>query len=480
MKAVLINPRIADSMFFWKQDYFSVESKAAVWPPLGLLYIAAFVKSKEKHAVSLIDMEAEGLSVSRLKERIRESQPDVVGIYTTTFSVIDVFLIARAVKEIDPGIHISLGGPHVNIYPEETIANADIDSVVLGEGEITFLSLLDALEQQNELSGIPGILYKERERVIRTAPPGPAQSLDEFPFPDRAMVPYKLYDNVFANDSPSTSMISSRGCGYRCIFCYRPPLETRVRFRSSRNVLAEMEECLSLGMKDIFFYDETFTLDQPRVTRICNGIIDRNMRLRWGMRTRVDAVDYEMLRKLKAAGCERIHFGVEAGTPRVLSVLNKGISIPQIKEAFRLSRKAGIETLGYFMLGSPSETRKDMLETIDLAVALNPDYAYFSLTLPLPDTMLYRKGLEEGVFTHDFWKEFAADPHVRFSPQLWEEHLTKDELRQMLRYATRRFYFRPRYLIGIASKQRSLREFKKKMKIGLELFISAASAANAE
>lgn len=468
MRILLINPK---NLHIIKSNFpGEIDEKTGSFLPLGLLYIAAFLKSQKRHTVNILDMQAENIDMSGLEVMLKKGKPHIVGIYTTTFNLLDVFLTAREVKKNNPNIHITLGGPHVNIYPEETMLNNDIDSIVLGEGEITFSMLVNALEKGVGLDGVKGIFYRDSGKVRKTSPPEFIHNLDILPFPDRKIFPLERYYDALTHSPASTTMISSRGCPYNCIFCYHGHMGKGIRFRTSGNVVSEMEECLNLGIKDIFFYDDSFTLDSKRTFDICDDIIERGLNVRWSIRTRVDSVDISMLRKLKKAGCERIQFGIEAGNSRILSVLNKKITLSQAEESFKLAKKAGIETLAYFMIGSPEETQKEILETIDFAVKLNPDYAHFSITMPFPDTELYKMGLERNIFKNDFWREFAKQPDAKNNLHFWEEYLSERELYRFLKYAYRRFYFRPGYLLKVLVNSASLGEIKRKMNAGAGLF----------
>ena len=189
----------------------------------------------------------------------------------------------------------------------------------------------------------------------------------------------------------------------------------------------------------------------------------------WDIRTRVNTVDKEVLKALKEAGCQRIHFGVEAGTQRILNVLRKGITIEMAKKAFKLTREVGIQTLGYFMIGSPTETKEDIEKTIKLAKTLKPEFAHFTITTPYPATDLYRMGLESGVLPNDYWQEFAKNPTKDFKPLIWEENLKKDELVSLLKKAYRTFYYRPLYILKRIISVSSWGEFKAKAKVGLSL-----------
>ncbi len=472
MKVLLINPKNTHVI---KSNFpAEIDKETGPFAPLGLLYIAAFLKKSSRHAVDVLDMEMEDIDFFHLENIIKEDKPDIVGIYTTTFTLIDVYLTAQIIKEADNTIHITLGGPHINIYPDESISNKNIDSIILGEGEVAFSRLVDALEKKIGLGHINGLVYKDKRGVIKTSAPRPIYDLDALPYPDRTMISYESYGNILSHDLPSATMISGRGCPHSCIFCYHSSLGKDVRLRSVDNIISEIENCLNLGIKDIFFYDDTFVLNKQRTIDICNAIIDRGFKMPWGIRTRIDSVNKDILTKLKQAGCQRIHFGVEAGTSKILSVLNRRMSIAQIKEGFRLTRETGIKTLAYFMIGSPTEQLEDIQETIDFAIMLKPDYAHFSITMPLPGTDLYKMGLETRLFKNDFWKEFAISPSNIFSPQFWDKELSQEKMNQLLKYANRRFYFRPYYIFKTLLRTTSLRDLRKKMKMGLGLikFIS--------
>jgi len=219
----------------------------------------------------------------------------------------------------------------------------------------------------------------------------------------------------------------------------------------------------------MFLYDDTFTIDRQRVLNVCELIENKRLDIGWDIRARVNTVDKEMLIKLKTAGCERIHYGVESANPDILKLLNKGITISQVDKAFEMTKEAGIEILAYFMIGSPTETREQILNTINFAKQLKPDYVHFSITTPFPATQLYYMGMEQGVFENDYWKDFAINPSGDFIPQPWDAVLSRGELMELLEYAYKSFYIRPSYIFKKMMKVRSAGEFARKAKAGLKL-----------
>jgi len=320
------------------------------------------------------------------------------------------------------------------------------------------------------LRKVPGLVFKEGKKIINTGARELIDDLDAFPFPSRHLTPYRKYYSLLAKRSPVTTMITSRGCPYRCLFCERPHLGGKFRARTAGNIVDEMENCVDMGIKEFFIYDDTFAIDRQRATDICDEILNRGLDIGWDIRTRVDSVDREFLGKLSEAGCERIHYGVESGNPEILKVLRKGITIEQVRKAFKLTKDARISTLAYFMIGSPREAEAQIIETIEFAKELEPDFVHFSITTPFPATPLYYMGLEEGRFKNDYWKEFAENPTVDFVPELWEETLSREELIKLLKYAYKNFHIRPKYVIKRILDVRSFEEFKRKARAGLKVF----------
>jgi anaerobic magnesium-protoporphyrin IX monomethyl ester cyclase len=467
MNILLINPPAENTIM--GNNPKIVDEERGYSPPIGLLYIAACVEKYTKNTVSIIDAQVEEISYTRLEEIIRQKKPDMVGITAMSFTLIDVIKTARIVKKISKDIPVVLGGSHVYIYPNETINIPEVDIIVIGEGEDSFPELIENLGNFEKLKRIPGIVFKNNSRIINTGQPNIIYDLDRIPFPARHLIPYKNYSSLMAKRSPITTMITSRGCPYNCLFCNRPHLGKKFRARSAKNIVDEMECCVKMGINEFLIYDDTFNIDKQRVLDTCDEIITRKLNIGWDIRARIDRVDKEMLKKLKSANCERIHYGVEAGTDRVLQILNKGIHIDQVKNVFKMTKDAGISTLAYFMIGSPTETKEDILQTIKFARELDPDFVHITITTPFPATQLYKDGLEKKIFKKDFWREFASNPTEEFQPEYWQENLTASQLTELLKFAYKSFYTRPSYIIRELFKVRSISEFKRKVKAGLKV-----------
>ena len=467
MKLLLINPPFEQT--FGSIMPKKLEEGLDFLPPLGLLYVAASVEKTGRHLVEIIDAQVDKLDAKMLKEEITKRRPDAIGVTAMTFTLLDVIQTIKMAKDVDPKIKIILSGPHVIIYPEETMTIKEVDFLVLGEGEKTINLLLDNINKPYELAKIKGLFFRRGQNIINTGPADFIEDLNELPFPARHLAPYKKYFSVVSARRPVTTMFSSRGCPYQCLFCDRPQVGKRFRARSAKNVVDEMQLCQNMGIKEIFIYDDTFAVDRQRVMEICSEIIKRDIKIAWDIRTRVNTVDEEMLSAMKTAGCQRIHYGVEAGTQKILNVLRKGITLEQALIALKLTKKIGIESAAYFMIGSPSETKEDILQTIKFMKKLDPDYAQIAITTPFPATDLYRIAQEQGVINGDPWREFAKNPVQSFIPPIWEKELSRSQLSALLRKAYRSFYMRPSFIIKKLVEVRSLHELWQKSRAALRM-----------
>lgn len=467
MKVLLINPPAENEILSCNPEI--IKTERGFDPPLGLLYLAGYLKKYSRHELKMIDAQVEKLDYQKLREEIKKISPDVIGITAMTFTLLDVLKTIETAKELCPDVKIVLGGPHVHIYPEETANLKNIDYVVLGEGEETFFKLLENINNAEMLKEIPGLVFKNQNKIINTGVKKYCENLDNLPFPPREMLPYKKYFSLLAKKEPITTMFTSRGCPFQCTFCDRPNMGKVFRKRSAKNVVDEMEECLKLGIKEIFVYDDTFTVDRQRVIDICEEILKRKLKFSWDIRARVDTIDRDMLVLLKRAGCERIHYGVEAGTEKILKVLNKNITLEQALKAFKLTKEIGMDTLAYFMIGSPTETKEDILETIKFAKKLDPDFVQITLLTPFPATKLYRLALEQNVFESDYWLDFAKNPRSGFKTRYWTKELSNDELQKLLTLAYKQFYIRPKYVLRRLLNIRSWPEMLRKIKAGLKV-----------
>jgi len=438
-------------------------------PPEALRSDASFSRDQSDHVCEILDAQLDNLEHEEVERQIREFKPDCVGITCFTVQLVDVHNTIRAAKRA--GVrYVVLGGPHINDFPRESVGLPDVDAVVKGEGQQPMLTLLDTWERGETARGIPGVMAHPDDPIPEEDVYF-SNDLDEYPIIDRTMVDYQRYYDVMGEGGIFTTVITSRGCPYRCTFCNTP--RHRYRVMSPSRVCDELDACLALGIREIYFVDDTFNITNRRVHELCDEILRRNIEISWTVRFRVKGVDRPLLEKMKAAGCSRIQFGVEQGTEEGLLRLKKDVTSREIERAFALCREVGIHTVAYFMIGTPTErSRQDVLDTIEYSVRLNPDFVMYNILTPFPGTTLYDEGVRDGVLELQPWIDFMHDPNERFKAQVWDEYFTRDELRELLNYAYRRFYWRPAFVMRNLLQIRNLNDFKRKATAGLRLLAS--------
>lgn len=456
-----------------------IEHNRGYNPPLGILSLATTVKKLcgDRHQVDVMDCQPQQLTYEQLDTYFSNNQYDLVGITAMTFTLIDVIMTTELVKRHQPRCKIVLGGPHVHIYPQETISLKHVDHVIQGEGEEAIIQYLESLEGQKNFSQVSGLVYSENGQTRNNGIAPKIENLDSIPYPDRTLLPIEHYSSLLARGNNITTTFTSRGCPYKCTFCDRPmsPTISGFRWRSARSVVDEMEECKALGISEIFIYDDTFSVRKDRVYEICDEVLSRGLKITWDVRAHVNTLDASLLQAMKRAGCDRIHYGVEVGNDRMLKLIKKNTSVRRIKETFKLTRQAGIEALAYFIIGQQTETRSDINDTIQLAKDLKPDYCHFTIFCPYPATEIYEEGLSRGIIKEDVWRNFSRDPKPGFELPVWEENFTRQEFYELIVKCYKSFYARPSYMLNRMMHIRSFGELKRKVKAGLDVFSMTAA-----
>lgn len=465
MRVMLIRPPAKHTVESEVPEAVSAENLS--YPPLALMSIATFLKEKSNHEVALLDAQLDNLSYEALEQQVRDWQPEVVGITAFTVQLVDVLRTIETARKVASVKKVVIGGPHVSDFPRECVALPGVDAAVKGEGQKPMLDLCNIWEQGGEAKGIPGVMAHPDDPI-------PEQdvyfsnNLDDYPITDRTLVDYKRYYDVMGGGGIFTTMISSRGCPYRCTFCNTP--RHRYRVMTPSRACDEIEACLKLGISEIYFVDDTFNITNQRVMDLCDEILRRGLKFSWTVRFRVKGMTEELLTKMRDAGCGRIQFGVEQGTEEGLLRLKKDVTVREIEHAFRLCRKVGIRTVAYFMIGTPTErSREDVMDTINYAIQLDPDFVMFNVLTPFPGTTLYDEGLRDGVLNIDPWMQFMRKPREDFKAQVWDEHFSRQELRQLLNYAYRRFYWRPKFVARNLLQIRNPQDFLRKANAGLRM-----------
>ncbi len=416
-------------------------------PPMGLALIAA-VLERNGYPVTFLDANALRLQPEALVPMV--SGADVVCLTAMTPTIGAAISIARCLKRANPDLTIILGGTHATLLPDETLTAApEIDIIVSGEGEETIIELLPVLENKQPLTDIPGIRYRQDGKITSTADRTTTVTLDSLPFLAYHLLPVRRYKPhpPHGRALPFAAIITSRGCPYKCSYCSKPIFGNKFRGQSPDRVVEEVAYYKQrFGIKELAFYDDVFTLDKKRAYAIADSIMERGLKILWTCETRVNLVDKELLYHIKHAGCYSIAYGIESGSPELLDALDKDISQEQVEEAVRLSQEVGLQTTGYFMIGSPGESPETIRQTITFAKKLKLDFAQFSVTTPFPGTKLYNLYLDDRKGDNIPWESFVyAGLGTDVTPVFESSLLSRDDIQYWARRAYREFYLRPSY-----------------------------------
>lgn len=416
------------------------------YPPLGLLYIAANLLEHGFEDVHVLDGAVGRNGHKYLHRRLAELRPEIIGISAMTSTIYDTYLLLQFIESELPDTHVTMGGVHVDIYPDDSLALPAVDSIVLGDGEFAMVELARSLQKRNPTLDIPGLWYRLDGQCIQNEPRPINRDLDGLPFPRREMVNAQGTFSTIEENKNIASMITSRGCPFNCIYCY--PHERIVRYRSPESVADEIEMCHKQGVQYISFWEYTFNLKRDHALGIARAILDRGLDITWGFRGRIDVFDQEMAETFWQSGCRHFHFGVESSDSSILREVKKQIEPEMASKAVSLCKKFGITSAAYFMIGFPFESREQIEHTLRFSRELDPDYAIFNITTPFPKTELYRMALEAGGIDHDYFAQYAQKPTKVLNLRLWETSLSEKELVRYLKRAYFRFYFRGKFFLN--------------------------------
>lgn len=450
MKILLINPPITSINPVISSLFFNS-------PPLGILYIAA-VLEKNKIDVQVIDAALEGLQIRDLTNRILSYDPDVVGISSTTFSFSSSVELAKYLKTVKPYIKVVIGGPHVSAVPEDVLSNKCFDFGVIGEGEFTFLELVQNINKDLYLlKNIKGIVYRdENSNIIKTVPRPLIENLDILPFPARHLVPmhkYKPQPNDI-QDTPKISMVSSRGCPYQCIFCGKSVFGISYRSFSEQYIISEMKHIIeNFQAKDIAFIDSLFTVSVERIEKICKEILKNKLKIPWTCTIRASVIkDKNTFKLMRDSGCWRIRIGIESGNEKILKLIKKELDLEHLKKVVSWADEIGLQPKGFFMMGHFTETVKTIKESITLAKNLPLKDITVQLNTPLPSTEQLRKYQNYGRLTGDLTNCSL------FKPIFTPNDLTTAELEYWFKRFYREFYLRPVVFLRHLKKIRNFKD----------------------
>ncbi|KPK36912.1 MAG: hypothetical protein AMK70_00535 [Nitrospira bacterium SG8_35_1] len=418
---------------------------------IGLAYLSSYLKREIPDIeISMIDTTFNPLD-DYVSEQLRKLKPDIVGIYMDTLMSEDALRMAKLAKA--SSAYVVAGGPHASILPQAVINNEYVDAVCVGEGEVSLTELVREYFGKRRFETIQGIWHKTGGKAIENPSRHYIEDVDNLPFPDIDIYDVEQYiKNFIQLDSYNPnlrglSVIVSRGCPFQCSYC-QPTLSKvlgkKFRIRSPRNVVDELKQLKKkYNVEAIYFQDDTLTVSKKWIIELCELMTRENPGVVWACNTRADVIDFEMLRKMKEAGLVKLKVGIESITDRIRNdIYKKAITVDQINELIQNGRSLGIQVTGFFMLGAPTETEKEIIETIRFASRSDLSEANFSVTVPLPSTVLFQMAKDNRWVLPENFRDYDYYHAVR--PPITDQDVSAKKLELYKKLAYLAFYLHPK------------------------------------
>ncbi len=433
----------------------AISKGGCVYYPIWMGY-ATGVLEQAGHNVKLVDAPANGMTQEGAVELVKEWKPELMVLDTVTASFRNDVKVLEALKKVNPKSFAIMVGTHVGALPEESInASEKIDAVARGEYDHILKDLAEALEKKKPLETVLGITFRDGEGKIKftpNMPPLETPELDAMPFASKVYKKHLRINDYFYPSVlfPEVTIITGRGCKFRCTFCKFPQTLTghSYRARSPKNVVDEFE-WISKNLpevKDIMIEDDTLTQDRERTIEICREVLRRNLKVTWTCNARAD-VDLETMQWMKKAGCRLLCVGFESSNQEILNNIKKGTRIEKIEQFMNDTKKADMLVHGCFMLGNMGETKETIKATVEWAKKLDPDTAQFFPLMLYPGTEAYRWASENNFLSTHNWEEWLT-PEGTHNTILNTDKLSAKELVEGCDWARKEFYMRPSYILG--------------------------------
>lgn len=439
----------------------------------GLAMVSAALKATGRY-VTLFDAYAYNLTPKKILQYVCQQQPDVIGLTLYTVGLGQTLAFVSQLKKLLPAVKIVVGGPHVTAESRALLThNKDIDVGIIGEGEESFVELIEALEEGEGFKEIDGIIYRDTTgEVIANRARSPIDDLDTLPFADWESLPMEKYWSGHTIKKNYVNLVVNRGCAYSCIFCgSKITLGRRVRQRSIESIMAELEHLQKRHhVRQIMFSDSTFNLDDKWLTSFCQRLLSSSLSFSWECNIRGNLLKRETLRLMKKAGCFHLFMGVESADNEMLKRMHKGETIEQLQKAIEILDQEKMRASYGFIMGLPGETEESLQKTIDFVKKLNRRGIYScSLATPYPGTPFYRIAQEEGWQCPD-WHAFSQED-VTYVPQ----GLTRQKLEyfrdQFNRATNSAISLRPSFVLNQLIQVKSPINLWIKMGYGYRLFM---------
>jgi radical SAM superfamily enzyme YgiQ (UPF0313 family) len=440
LKLLLLNPPTVEGKGFIREGRCTQEGGVwtTLWPPISLATIGA-VLERDGHEVQAKDASATGYPRRKLLADIAQAPPDAVIWSTGTPSIVDDLALATEIKSVAPETRTAVFGTHVTALDEACLAGTPaLDAIFRNEPEATAAEWVSKLSTPQRFSEISGLSFREGAAVRRNPDRPFLSDLDQLPAPAWHLFDLDAYRLPLKGER-FLMVTPHRGCPYPCSYCTAQTYYgAKLRRRSVERVAEEIRRNVEVhGVKELFFWSDTFTLDKRYVLALSEAITP--LGVSWASNSRVDTIDAELARAMRRAGCWMISFGIESGSQELLDAVGKNASVEDAERAVAVVKAAGIKVAGHFVLGLPGETKESLDETLDLAARLPLDFEQFYCAVPFPGSRLYQQALEKGWLHESDFSRYRQDEAILELPGL-----TPEEVVRYRELAYRRFYRRPR------------------------------------
>ncbi|UCC91312.1 MAG: radical SAM protein, partial [Candidatus Aenigmatarchaeota archaeon] len=390
MKVFLINPPSYKGIDFVREGRCAERTSAFSYslPPHTLMSIATLMR-KGNFQPKITDCIEEHINFRELEHEIKKENPGMIIINTTTPTIHGDLKVGRIAKKY--GIFSALVGTFPSVMDEWCLRNSKADAVVRNEPEITSLELAKRISRQKNLKNVRGVTFREGNRIIRNKPRPFERDMEKFRVEARDLVNNRLYKMPFSND-PVAMVAPSRGCPFNCTFCITQNYYgNRLRSRKAECIFEEIRDVYnSQGIKDIALWAESFLIDKKGIRELMTLLKGEKMDINLYITSRVDSVDYPLMKRMKSSGFRSIGFGVESGSQEILDRCRKGITTAQSRDAINSAKKAGLQTMCHMIFGLPGETPETMRASLNFALKTDPDFYNFYTAIPYPGTEFYR------------------------------------------------------------------------------------------
>lgn len=433
MNILLLNP--PGKKLYIRDYYCSKVSKARyLYEPVDLLLLSGILSAK--HRVYVLDAIAMHLSPSRCLKKINSINPDVIISLTGAVSFYEDVEFWNKIKVSNKNTLIFASGDILMEQSESLLKSIEsLDGILLDFTEEAILGLIEDMSKAHHT-----IIHKYKGRILKGSLTSKAGEF-EIPIPRHELFPIKKYIYPFIEGCPFATVLTDYGCPYRCSFCIMGTLP--YKYRSIENIMEELRSIKDLGIRNIYFSDQTFGAIKERAAVLCRRMVDEKLNLKWCCFSRVDVTDEKSLKAMKRAGCHTVMYGVESGNDAILKKYYKDISCEQTMKAFQLCKRMGLKTVATFVLGLPEDTESTILETIKFAKKIEPDYASFNIYVPRMHTELRKEVLKKGLISAD---AKTMDQSGSYSVAR-TSYLSSSQVWALKERAVREFHLRPGYLI---------------------------------